>query len=99
VIHSYFWNKSWSFDGVKGPGGFSEFFKFVMVALGSLAVNVGIATFVFHYIDPAFGLDTRVWANIGKVAGSAIGLIFSFIGFKVLVFNKKPSSAKLNAIS
>jgi hypothetical protein len=36
----------------------------------------------------SFGVAEKVWANVGLVAGSASALVFSFIGFKMVVFKK-----------
>src|SRR3989344_1232810 len=51
-------------------------------------VNVIIASLVVNYIHPVAGMNAHQWANIGTVAGSAIGLIFSFVGFKLTVFRQ-----------
>lgn len=87
IIPSYFWNKHWSFEA-KGSGGVFEFAKFISVAIVSILINTGAASFVVNFIDPVLGLDVRIWANVGAVAGSAVALIFSFAGFKMVVFKK-----------
>jgi len=87
VIPSYFWNKHWAFEAKDGGGGF-EFAKFVSVAVVAILVNTGMASFVVNYVDPLGGLTPQVWANVGAIAGSAVALIFSFVGFKVAVFRK-----------
>ena len=87
VVPSYFWNKYWAFEATESGGGF-EFAKFVSVAAVSILVNTGVASFVVNFIDPVLGLDVRVWANVGAVAGSAVALVFSFVGFKLAVFKK-----------
>lgn len=88
ATHSYFWNKFWVFeatlDGVSG----GEFGKFFGVSLIAGLINVVTASLVVNIIGPMFGLTPDQWANIGGVAGSAVALVFSFIGFKVAVFNK-----------
>lgn len=66
--------------------GATEFGKFFIVTVVSFAINVGIATLVVNYINPIGGLNEHVWANVGAVAGSAIALVFSFVGFKMAVF-------------
>ena len=96
VIPSYFWNKYWAFssnqdssqgDALISGGGF-EFAKFVSVAVVSIFINTGVASLVVNYVDPFGGLNPATWANVGAVAGSAIALIFSFVGFKLAVFKK-----------
>jgi len=94
VIPSYFWNKYWAFGG--GPstgsgsssGGGFEFAKFISVAVVSIFINTGTASLIVNYVNPLGGLSVQVWANVGAVAGSAIALVFSFVGFKVAVFKK-----------
>lgn len=89
TLHSYFWNKYWAFDAGSSHGGGGEFFKFFSVALLALVVNVGVASLVVNFIPPVLGLDDRVWANVGAVAASAAALLFSFAGFKFIVFKSK----------
>lgn len=83
VTHSYFWNRRWTFTSTGSAG--AEFAKFFAVMVASAAVNVGVASLVVHVFPPA-GADPKVWANLGAVAGSAVVLIFSFVGFKIVVF-------------
>lgn len=97
IVPSYFWNKHWAFSSSQGSsqgdaltfsaGGF-QFAKFMSVAVVSIFINTGTASLVVNYVNPLGGLDPAVWANIGAVAGSAVALIFSFVGFKVAVFKK-----------
>lgn len=93
VIPSYFWNKHWAFASSQGDalpsaaGGF-QFAKFVSVAIVSIFINTGTASLIVNYIDPIGGLNVQIWANVGAIAGSAVALTFSFIGFKVAVFRK-----------
>ena len=88
VNHSYFMNKWWAFDAGNTPTTFKQIRNFVAINLVALVVNVGIAFAVFHGVPALFGLNIKSWANISKVAGSAVALIFSFIGFRLVVFNK-----------
>lgn len=88
VIHSYFWNKYWTFEAGNVPMSKEEFTKFFIVTLVALLINVGVASFVVNVVGPLFGLDEKAWANVGAVVGSAVALIFSFAGFRVFVFRK-----------
>ena len=90
VLSSYIWNKYWAFraesyDSRQGNVGL-QFGKFFLVTIIAFAVNVTIASLVVNYINPLAGMDARQWANIGTVIGSACGLIFSFVGFRLAVF-------------
>ncbi|MEK7579734.1 MAG: GtrA family protein [Patescibacteria group bacterium] len=87
-LHSYFWNKYWSFDaGKEGVSGL-EFFKFFGVTIFAALINVSAASIIVNVIGVQFGLAPEAWANIGAVIGSAVALVASFVGFRVLVFKK-----------
>ena len=93
IVPSYFWNKHWSFssnqgDALMSSGGGFEFAKFISVAVVSIFINTGTASLVVNFVNPFGGVSVQVWANIGAVAGSAVALILSFVGFKTLVFKK-----------
>ena len=85
VCHSYFWNSVWTFQSQERSG--TEFAKFIAVMIASLVVNVGTASLIVNFV-PSGSTSPEVWANIGAVIGSATALIFSFIGFKLVVFKK-----------
>lgn len=87
VTHSYLWNRLWVFESKEGQK--KEFIKFMTVNLVAITVNVGVASFVVNYVDPIYGFDPKTWANVGVVVGSAVSLIFSFVGFKLVVFKTK----------
>lgn len=97
TVHSYFWNKFWVFstEGGPAPGGEAankiggkEFGKFLGISVIAGLVNVGVASVLVNLMEPLFGLTSDQWANVGGVAGSAIALVFSFVGFKLTVFKK-----------
>lgn len=79
VTHSYLWNKLWTFQSRQTAG--KEFIKFMTVMIASWLINVGVASLVLFIMGPSVA-----HANIAAVIGSAVALIFSFIGFKVVVF-------------
>lgn len=86
-LHSYYWNKFWAFDAGSSGGGTGEAVKFFAVAAVSVGVNV-LAASLTVAVGPLAGFDANQWAGVGAVVGSAIALIFSFIGYKVYVFHK-----------
>ncbi len=89
VTNSYILNKYWVFDAGSSGGGRSELFKFLAVNLVAIIVNVGVASFVVNYVTPFNGVDMKAWANIGSVAGSAVAIMFTFVGSRLIVFKKK----------
>ena len=91
MINSYFLNKHWAFNAGQNGASKVEFAKFTGVAVAAGLVNVGIASAVVNFVDPIFGFSSAVWANVGAAIGSASALVFSFIGFRFLVFKTSRS--------
>ncbi len=87
VMHSYLWNKYWAFDASGNNGGGRELVSFITVAVLSMAINVTVASLVV-VLGP-FGFSVSAWAGVGAIAGSAVALIFSFIGFRIFVFKSR----------
>jgi len=85
LIHSYFWNRTWSFDQKIDANG-KEFIHFTIVAVASLIVNVTIASLVAN--APHLGTADKVWAGIAAIVGSAASLFLSFAGYKLIVFKR-----------
>lgn len=86
LVCSYLLNKYWAFEVFGSRGGGVEFLKFAGVAVVSILINVVVASYIVISVHPASGFLPAAWANVGAVLGSASALIFSFVGFKLLVF-------------
>jgi len=87
VIHSYFWNRTWSFESREQQTS-KEFATFFAIMVISLLIKVGTAAVVVNVIGAQFDIDGETWGNVGNIIGSAAALIFSFVGFKLVVFKK-----------
>lgn len=85
---SFLWNKYWAFNAGNTEGGTLEFGKFFVVAIVAALINNLAASAVVNLIHPLGSLTGPQWANVGAVVGSAVALIFSFVGFKFAVFRK-----------
>ncbi len=89
MVHSYLWNKHWTFESVHSVGGLTEFFRFFGTTLFGWLVNVLIAYLVVDFVGgPHFGLSQNAWAGVAAAAGALSGLAFSFVGLKLVVFKK-----------
>lgn len=88
VIHSYFWNKYWTFDHKEKKPGLREFVQFFAIAGIGFFLNVGIASFIVNVIKPQFGLSPAVWANIGAIIAIICVSAWNFLGYKFIVFKK-----------
>ena len=89
---SYFMNKNWAFRDKSKEKNISKFSQFFAVSLIGAIINVTIASLVVNYIKPMINFDNIIsdplWGTIGALCGTAIGLIWNFMGYKLIVFKK-----------
>ncbi len=85
VTNSYFWNKFWTFQH-KEKTGVEEISRFLGISLAGFAINVAVATLVVNIIGPQFGLNQKIWANIGAALAAIAGMTWNFVGYKLVVF-------------
>jgi len=96
VIVSYLLNKNWAFDDKNSKNSIKKFSAFFMVSLTGMIINVVIASGVVIFLKPlvesSFSkqtfLNDTVWVNLGALAGTAVSMMFNFIGYKLHVFKK-----------
>ena len=86
-INSYVWNRFWVFETRRAVSA-KEYVQFLVVSIVAITINVGVASLVVNFIPARFGLSPALWANLGAAAGVASGLIWNFIGYKLIVFKK-----------
>ena len=96
VTNSYFWNKYWTFEAGESRGGKSEAVRFFMVNIIAIVINIGVGSLIANGISSVSGFSDKIWANMAAVFGAAVALIFSFVGFKLVVF-KRPNAERPNA--
>lgn len=89
TTNSYIWNKFWTFKRKTTGKIGREFMQFLVVSIVGFLVNVGIASFVFKFIPPLGGLNMDQWGLVAAVIATAISMIWNFIGYKFIVFDKK----------
>ncbi len=88
LTNSYFMNKHWTFAGQGTSNKAVEVSEFVIVSLIGFVINVAVASAVVNWIPPVFGAD-KLWPSFGALCGTAVGLIWNFIGYKLVVFEKR----------
>jgi len=96
TLHSYLWNKFWTFEAKKTKGVEKEFAKFFIVTLIGFGINVGVASLVVNAIGPKFNLSQHIWANVGAIFASIVGIFWNFLGSKFLVFRKQNLSGGIS---
>lgn len=95
VTFSYVLNKHWTFEDKSQENQTRKFSQFLFVSIIGMLINVTTATVVVTYLKPVINpalnlsfLTDQIWVNIGALSGTAVGLIWNFIGYKFWVFKK-----------
>jgi putative flippase GtrA len=95
ATNSYFMNKYWTFAGQGTSNKKIEISEFIIVTVFGLIVNVAVASITVTFIAPSlFPIlpilkdHVNLWPSIGKLAGTAVGLMLNFLGYKFVVFEK-----------
>ncbi len=89
VINSYLLNKFWTFsDQKQNKKVGKEFLSFIVVSLIGLFINNIIASFLVNFVGPQAGLSENLWASIGAIIASFVGMFWNFVGYKFIVFKK-----------
>lgn len=81
VAQNYVLNHSWTFAHRVGdtPVSFQGYFRFMLVALTALAVNLAVLWTILYLFDPH-------WKVIAQAAGIAAGTTINYLGSKLWVF-------------
>lgn len=87
VVHSYIWNKLWTFKAKEKNSAVKEFVQFLVVSIIGTLINSGIVYIITTWVDPMTGKE--IWANIAKGIATIVSLTWNFIGYKFIVFKKK----------
>jgi len=87
-LNSYFWNKYWTFEATSKKKISREFGEFYLVSIAGLLINVLTASIVVNLIGPHFGLNQKLWANVGALVATFAGFTWNFFGYKLIVFKK-----------
>lgn len=95
VTFSYLLNKHWTFSDTSTEGAARKFSQFFAVSVVGMLINVTVATVVVSYLKSPINsllnfpfLTDQLWVSIGALGGTAVGLIWNFVGYKFWVFKK-----------
>ncbi len=94
VTVSYFLNKYWAFQDKSKTQEGRKFSQFLIISIIGGLINVTVATLAVTYLqNPVnhlfhLSLSAQIWVSLGALCGTAIGLIWNFIGYKFIVFKK-----------
>lgn len=87
TFNSYFWNRMWVFES-KNKDTTKEIFKFLIITLIGLGINVATASLIVFFGPKLTVLEPKIWANIGAAVGSLVAMGWNFIMYKFWVFKK-----------
>lgn len=95
VTFSYFINKHWTFQDKSKEAEGKKMSQFFAVSFVGMIINVTTATLVVNYLQAPINnilnlpmLTPALWGTLGALCGTAIGLFWNFIGYKLWVFKK-----------
>ncbi|EKE25067.1 MAG: glycosyl transferase family 2 [uncultured bacterium] len=95
VTFSYFINKRWTFQDKSKEEEGKKMSQFFAVSFIGMLINVGTATLVVNYLQAPITsiiglpqLDPKLWGTFGALCGTAVGLGWNFVGYKLWVFKK-----------
>lgn len=95
VTFSYFLNKYWTFQDKSKESEGKKMSQFFAVSFIGMLINVGTASLVVNYLQTPIAtalnlpeLDPKLWGTFGALCGTAVGLFWNFIGYKLWVFKK-----------
>jgi len=89
VMHSYFWNKFWTFKANNKTSNATQFLQFLVVSIIGVFINSGIVYALSSLINPMFNLNQNAWVNMVKIVATIISLVWNFVGYKLIVFKEK----------
>lgn len=88
MTSSFLWNKFWTFNSLATGEAGKQFAEFFAVTLIGFFINVGTFTLLNSAAGAVSGVDPRTWASIAAAGAAAAGLVWNFLGYKLLVFKK-----------
>ena len=96
LTNSYLFNKNWTFAGKSDKRVAPEAAQFAAVSIVGLVINVAVSSIVVHSIPTLQDLVPQLtqiskgfWPSFGALCGTAVGLVWNFVGYKIFVFKKK----------
>jgi len=88
-VNSYFWNKYWTFEPNPEKKSHAQFIQFFAVSIIGFIINVLVASLVFKVIGAAAGFSVDQIGLLAGAAGSIVGLVWNFVGYKFIVFKEQ----------
>jgi len=88
VTNSYVWNKYWTFENPEGKKWAKQFIMFIVISGTAFLINVAVASFIVNVLKPFGNITPTIWANFGALASLILTIMWTFLGYKFIVFRK-----------
>ncbi|MBF0343897.1 MAG: GtrA family protein [Nitrospirae bacterium] len=86
VFFSYYFNKRFTFHDKSTDKDKKKLVQFFIISSVGMTINVMVATLVVTLAGRYANINSQVMVNVGALCGTASGLIWNFIGYKLWVF-------------
>ncbi len=86
VISSFLWNKFWTFRSLSTERAAMQFAEFLVITVIGFFINVGAFSLLNNVAGPQSGIDPKTWVSISAGSAAILGLVWNFLGYKLLVF-------------
>lgn len=84
VINSYLLNRKFTFQSSR-EASTGQLTQYLVISVVGLMINVGVASLVMNLVTPPEMLSAW-WPSIAAVSGIPFGLVWNFVGYRLLVF-------------
>lgn len=84
----YLGNKNWTFEKPEKEGLGQEIFKFIIVVIIGLGIDVSSFFYFTKIMGPQFGASEDVWVKSSVIFAALIAAVWNFTGEKFIVFKK-----------
>lgn len=88
VSASFVFNKFWTFQSRSTEAAGHEFTGFFAVSAVGLLVNAGAFALINDALGSQAGIEPKTWASVAALGAAVAGLLWNFIGYKLIVFRK-----------
>jgi putative flippase GtrA len=98
MINSYVLNKYWTFKATARGVSSLEIGTFALVSFIGLGINTAVCVVVASLLPPTLSITPVLWENIAKVVATGFSLVWNFVGYKYVVFERLDRRSKLRNI-
>ena len=84
----YWGNKHWTFEKLEKDVIWQEIFKFIIVSVVGLGLDIGSFYYFTKIMGSQFGTPENLWMKLSVIFAALVAATWNFIGYKFLVFKK-----------